>query len=937
MTPSFPFVPDLRGPDSSPTTDPVRLLEQADWQLYLDSRRAGELAQAALDATRDRPTLALRGDAYFHVGLSLQRGGRPEPAIEANELARTSFAAHDDARGLLMCEQFDAMRLHVQGRLEEALALHLRILARGADVARRPTDLYICHNSRAITRKLLGQNDYMLLDFYEALNAARACESPGPYINALTNLGGSHTDLYNLTEAQRLSEEALGLAEKAGAWTAYAVAVFNLAQTYEGLGLSAACAALLERIRGNEHRMAPGVLANNTSLMAIAHLCAGDLDGAREWLERGVTAMFSDHDGRTDFARAQATYLMALGRHNEARDVIQARLAETAANDLNEAPYARMRLLQVATDIHERVHDTAAALRHLRAAQALYETLMGRSARAGFIATQVAHETALARDDRDRAREAHERAEVDRSRLATLNLALEERMRESQRLNEALQQKIAEAEALQVQLRDQAVRDTLTGLYNRRFLAETSVARIELARRQGTPIAIVLIDIDHFKQINDVHGHGRGDEVLQHFAELLRERMRPQRRHLSLRRRGVPAAGRQLRRGDAVRHPRRRHAAVQRDAFRQRRRAAGRVHVLGRRRLPGCRRRRVRVAGARGGHAHVPREGGRTRTGLPVGQLVSRGQPVGVRSCQARLDPKSSQSGSGLAKQDLTPSHCGARPDPKSWHVSIFRQSAPAPAMCLKIRGPSSKTRLNRPMSGRIRRVRVTQCPTCPRPPQRSRRPIRVRTAASIRRAWSSRPRGCCISTVAGPASSGSRCWTPPRTSPTWRCAARRTSTSATRCCAGTRWRRRCWRTISRVPASCAMATTAGCCSATSSPRCSCVRRAAPRKRSRCRCALPGARTWPGRRPTSTSRTTRARSPAACWGSTSRCCSTCTRRSPRRRPARRRDRSWPRSSISAAPTATSTTWRRPSGSWRKAWTWRRPWAPGTRSRWRCSP
>ena len=99
-------------------------------------------------------------------------------------------------------------------------------------------------------------------------------------------------------------------------------------------------------------------------------------------------------------------------------------------------------------------------------------------------------------------------------------------MRESQRLNEALQQKIAEAEALQVQLRDQAVRDPLTGLYNRRFLAEASVARIELARRQATPIAIVLIDIDHFKQINDLHGHARGDEVLQQFAALLRDRMR---------------------------------------------------------------------------------------------------------------------------------------------------------------------------------------------------------------------------------------------------------------------------------------------------------------------------------------------------------------------------------------------------------------------------
>ena len=331
LTSLFSSAPDLTGPDA--TTDPVRLLAQAEWQLYIDSRRAGELGQAALDATRDRPTLALRGDAWYHVGVSLLRAGGAEAAVEANELARASFASHDDARGLLMCDQFDAMHLHVQGRLQEALALHLRILSRSADVTRRPTDLYICHNARAITRKLLGQHDYMLLDFYEALAAAKSCESPGPLINALTNLGGSHTDLWNLGEAQKLSEQALDMAEAAGAWTAFAVAVFNLAQTYDGLGLAAPCAALLERIRRNEHRMAPGVLANNTSLMAIAHLCAGDLPGARAWLDHGVTAMFSDHDGKTDYARAQASYLMATGRPQEARSVIQCHLDEKVATE----------------------------------------------------------------------------------------------------------------------------------------------------------------------------------------------------------------------------------------------------------------------------------------------------------------------------------------------------------------------------------------------------------------------------------------------------------------------------------------------------------------------------------------------------------------------------------------------------------------------------
>ena len=527
VSPSLPSAPDLTGQGAHlhGAAEAVRLVQQATWNLYLDARRAGDLGQQALDLTAGQPTRALRGDAYFHVAYSLLRRGQIEAALQANDCARAAFAAHANLRGLLMCDEVDGLHLRAQGRLHEALELHLRIAAR-TDVARTPDELYITHNSRAMTRKQLGQADMMLLDLYQALAAGQNCESPGPRINALVNLGGSHGDLYNLTEAQHLSEQAFELAEEAGAWTAFCIAAFNLVQSYDGLGLGDRCAAVLARLHQNEQRMPPNMMGQNTACMAVAHLCAGDLEGTRRWLDQGASAPFSDGDGKTDFARAQACYLMALGRPLEARAVAEARIAECANAQFHDQPYARMRLLQAATEACERLHDSKSALRYLHESHALYETLVGRSSRAGFIAAQAAHDYAAARSDRDRARAAQEQAERDRRRLAALNDVLEERMHETQRLNEALQQKIAEAEALQAQLREQALHDPLTGLNNRRFLAETSVARFELARRQHTPIAIVLIDIDHFKQINDQHGHERGDEVLRQFAALLRERMR---------------------------------------------------------------------------------------------------------------------------------------------------------------------------------------------------------------------------------------------------------------------------------------------------------------------------------------------------------------------------------------------------------------------------
>ena len=67
----------------------------------------------------------------------------------------------------------------------------------------------------------------------------------------------------------------------------------------------------------------------------------------------------------------------------------------------------------------------------------------------------------------------------------------------------------------------QATRDGLTGLYNRRFFEDTLADHIAAANRYGRELSLVLFDIDHFKQINDRHGHEAGDKALKHFARLL--------------------------------------------------------------------------------------------------------------------------------------------------------------------------------------------------------------------------------------------------------------------------------------------------------------------------------------------------------------------------------------------------------------------------------
>jgi diguanylate cyclase (GGDEF)-like protein len=84
----------------------------------------------------------------------------------------------------------------------------------------------------------------------------------------------------------------------------------------------------------------------------------------------------------------------------------------------------------------------------------------------------------------------------------------------------------AAAELMAHQLYESSVRDTLTKAYNRRYLVERLSSEVAYARRHSTRLALILFDLDHFKNINDEHGHLAGDDVLRDVAALVSRMIR---------------------------------------------------------------------------------------------------------------------------------------------------------------------------------------------------------------------------------------------------------------------------------------------------------------------------------------------------------------------------------------------------------------------------
>jgi diguanylate cyclase (GGDEF)-like protein len=138
---------------------------------------------------------------------------------------------------------------------------------------------------------------------------------------------------------------------------------------------------------------------------------------------------------------------------------------------------------------------------------------LSNRASARYYLLRVEHELSHVRAERDSALKLTEETEAMNRQLAELNAELSRKMRE--------------VEELQDRLAAEAVHDPLTQLFNRRYLDSAMPALAGSADRRAAPLTLALVDLDHFKNVNDRHGHLAGDKVLRHIGKVFASSLRP--------------------------------------------------------------------------------------------------------------------------------------------------------------------------------------------------------------------------------------------------------------------------------------------------------------------------------------------------------------------------------------------------------------------------
>ena len=452
--------------------DPRALVTRA-WEAQYasprDSHAWAREALAAADAANDAATRAL---ANLTIGNYQLRYASPDEARASLKAAEDEFVALDDRRGAILARNGLARARMMEGDARGAYDMFRAILEEEAG-SLSPLDRFYTLNGISGCCSALGDPPQSIGYLFEALGQVRTQNARPQTAMLLCNLGGELVAVGDYEEALTVLQEAETVGAELQHPRLRLGIVANLVDCLVHLGRAADALPRARQIMADPESpfiSAPeGNVYTTAALAFLRNDCDAEAEKALVFAEKEAAR----HGGP---CMVWALYLRAvlLARQGDRESAI-ARLQEARTRFEERTPLLLCGLvLELVAELLALSGRHAEAFALQKEYFQVYERRLGMGTKARYYAVQIRYELNRLRDERDRARE-------------------------------------------------EALRDSLTGLYNRRYLDSVLSALISLFGRTGQPLAVAMLDLDHFKTVNDEHGHLFGDEVLRTVSRVLTE------------------------------------------------------------------------------------------------------------------------------------------------------------------------------------------------------------------------------------------------------------------------------------------------------------------------------------------------------------------------------------------------------------------------------
>jgi len=472
---------------------------------FRDPVAAAARAQGLLEAeTPPGPSDA----AWAELVIAYHRlfyAARPAEAHDWLAQARTHFAQSNDRRGVLLADTGSARLMIFEQAVHPARERLLALYPEAEEIL-PPRDRFWVANALGAAYYFTDQIDEAIRYLHEALEMLRTI-APSPQLPAImSNLAAALVTVGDYEPARELTQDALGLLSHYNNPQVLLFARATLAAALLGMGESNEALFAVDAMLDAAEAVPRRASQNNYCAVA-AEIFA--MHGHFAEAERCVATAKAIHDeytgGFNEVHYRWAAAALATARESDTA-AIDALLQTVAVAD-------RIKHLPTLCKAHERLAQRYALLGRFEAAYRHQQEFivaqtrrLANRASAKYYLLKIQHELRHATSELDR---------TERQRQETIALN-----RQLERLNGELQQKVAEVEELQARLAVEAMHDPLTQLFNRRYLDAVMPGLVASAARRGTPLALALIDLDHFKLVNDRFGHPAGDLVLKHIGRL---------------------------------------------------------------------------------------------------------------------------------------------------------------------------------------------------------------------------------------------------------------------------------------------------------------------------------------------------------------------------------------------------------------------------------